>query len=133
MEVTHCFTASMTAFAAQKMLACHPTFSVPTSTLWSPLMFSKCLWMPVGTIFSTWRNSNAHLCFVHTSMSDAVLSGCPLLPSVIWQQNVSGYWQEGSTSTTIPPATSDRMRGNGLELCHGRYGLDIRKSFFSEW
>jgi len=24
------------------------------------------------------------------------------------------------------------MRGNGLKLCHGRFGLDIRKNIFSE-
>jgi len=27
----------------------------------------------------------------------------PLLPSVTWQQNIMGYWWEGSTSTAIPP------------------------------
>ena len=31
-----------------------------------------------------------------------------LLPSVTWQQNVMGYWWEGSSSTAIPPmSTSD--------------------------
>ena len=34
----------------------------------------------------------------------------PLLPSVTWQQNVTEYWWEGSTSTAIPPtSTSDTM------------------------
>ena len=51
--------------------------SVLTSTVWSPETFSKHHWMSVGTIFSTWTNSVPHLCFIHTSMSDTIVSECP--------------------------------------------------------
>lgn len=27
----------------------------------------------------------------------------------------------------------DRARGHGLELCQGRFGLDLREKFFPEW
>ena len=30
------------------------------------------------------------------------------------------------------PGNSDRMRSNGLKLCHGRLRLDIRNNFFPE-
>jgi len=51
--------------------------TVPTSTVWSPLMFSKCRWMSVAAIFSAWSNSVPHLCYIPTPMLDAVVSDCP--------------------------------------------------------
>jgi len=38
--------------------------TVLTSTGWSPQMFSKCQCMSVGAIFSTWKNSGTHFCFI---------------------------------------------------------------------
>ena len=44
------------------------------------------------------------------SCQTSLCQTAPLLPSVTQQQNVMGYWQEGSTFTAIPPtSTSDVM------------------------
>ena len=61
--------------------------TVLTSTAWSPQMFNKHWWMPVGTIFSTWRNSISPLWFTWTSTSETTVSDCPSLPSVAHHQN----------------------------------------------
>jgi len=50
--------------------------TVLTSTVWSPETFSQHWWMSVDAIFSTWRNSVTHLSFIHTSMSDTIVSDC---------------------------------------------------------
>ena len=44
-----------------------------------------------GHIFSILRNSVTHLCFMHTSMSDTILSGCPSATILTWQQNLTDY------------------------------------------
>jgi len=50
---------------------------VLTSTIGSPLVFSKCQWMAIGATFSTRRNSVPHFGSIYTSMSNAFLSDCP--------------------------------------------------------
>ena len=52
-----------------------------------------------------------HLCFICTFMSDAVLSDCPLLPSVAQQQNVTEYQQEGSPCAAVPPTSASDVVG----------------------
>jgi len=69
-----------------------------------------------GCHFSMWRNSFPQLSFIHTSMSDAMLSDCPLLPSVTQQQNGMKCWQEGSTSTAIPQTSANIVKQEALLL-----------------
>ena len=52
-----------------------------------------------------------HLCFTDISMSDAIFSDCPLLPSFAQQKNVMEYWQEGSTPTAVPPTSASDIVG----------------------
>ena len=51
--------------------------TVLTATVWSPSKFSNCQWMSTDTIFSPLRDSMTHLCFIHSSMSEVILSDCP--------------------------------------------------------
>ena len=37
----------------------------------------KCWWMSMGTLFSAWRNSFPHLCFICISKPETILSDCP--------------------------------------------------------
>ena len=54
-----------------------PCLTVLIFTVWSPSTFSKHWLMSLGATFSAWRNSMTCLCFMCTSVSDAILSDCP--------------------------------------------------------
>jgi len=62
-------------------------------------------------VLSPWKNSVTHLCFICTPCQMPLCQTAPLLPSVTQQQNVMGYWWEGSTSTTIPPTSTSGTVG----------------------
>ena len=104
-------------------------------------LFSKANSPLLSTFFSTVTTINyaflltinkslhATLVKICTGGGDLLLLPCqtpfcqtaPLLPSVTWQQNVTGYWWKGSTSTAIPPtSTSDivsqRNKTRGITL-----------------
>jgi len=49
-------------------------------------------------LYSAWRNSIPHLCFIFTSMSDPILSDCPSAAICHMAKNGMEYWQEGSTA-----------------------------------
>jgi len=51
--------------------------TVLTSTVWSPRLLSKHQRMSVDGIFSACRKSMTYLCFIHSFMSDTILSNCP--------------------------------------------------------
>ena len=51
--------------------------TVLTSTLWSPLMFSKHHWMSMGAIFFHMEEIRDTPLLICTSMSDAIVSDCP--------------------------------------------------------
>ena len=57
-------------------LCSHPLFGLQKRSA----NIDECQWMP---FFSTWGNSMSHLCFIHTSMSDAFVSDCP--SAAVWQ------------------------------------------------
>ena len=68
------------SFTSLSVLLKHITrhLTVLTSTVLSPEAFNKCQRMSIAVrFFSSWRSSVPHLCFIHISMTDIILSDCP--------------------------------------------------------
>ena len=49
----------------------------------------------------------------------------PLLPSVTQQQNVVGYWWEGSTSTATPPTSTSGVTGQHHKVGGITFGVAL--------
>ena len=96
-------------------LCSHPLFGL----LKCSADVDECHWV---LFFFTWRNLMTHLCFVHTSMSDANTAS-----EVTWQQSVIEYWWEGPTSTSIPPTSASDVVGqyNKIGSCTFRAALQV--------
>lgn len=94
---------------------CHHYWNAPPTALLRsyPLLVSinvQQVLMNVNesNFFPVRKNSIPHLCFIQTSLSDAIFcQTTPLLLSVTWQQYKKEYWWEGSFSPAIPPSASD--------------------------
>jgi len=82
-------------------------------SVWSLKTFSKHKQMSVGAISSVWRNSVTHVCFIHTFMSDSILSDCPSAAichtttwngilvgrfNLYWSTTNINFWCHGPTS-----------------------------------
>jgi len=52
-----------------------------------------------------------HLCFIHTSMSDTILSDYLSAAICHVTAKVTEYWWEGSTSTAVPPTSASDAMG----------------------
>ena len=91
--------------------------TVLTSTVWSPLMPRKHLWMLMGAIFSTWKNSVTELCFIHTSVFSAILLDypsaaiCHHLPSLWILVGRFGLYCHTTTSTSDAVGKHDKTGG----------------------
>ena len=73
-EVIHCFTAAVTEPLIGK---CCSHSWIFTNIHCVASINSNCQGTSVGVIFSARRNLIPHLCFMCTSVSDAILSDCP--------------------------------------------------------
>ena len=91
-----------------------PHLTALTSTVWSPETFSKHWRMSVGTIFPPQKGIKWHT-FVSAALACQPAS---LLPPATWQQNITGYWWEGSTSSAIPPTSTSDIVGQNNKTRH---------------
>ena len=133
------------------LLKCTPhRLTVLISTGWSPSMFSKYQWLSVVPFFPH-GGIQWHIFASYTLPCQVPFcQAAPLLPSVTWQQNVMGYWWEGSASTAIPPtSTADVVSqhnerggitsGSVLTCCFTQlleaafFGLDFNSVEASRW
>ena len=81
-------------------LCSHPLFGLHKHSA----SINKCQRVP---FFSSWKNSVTHLCFLGTSMSNAILSDCPCAAICCMATKCNGT----SVSTAIPPAYISDIKG----------------------
>ena len=100
--MTHCFTAAMMVLlmkcTTHSSLCSHPLFGLHKHSASA----NKWQWVP----FSPHGGIHFYPFASHTLPCQMSLCyTARLLPSVTWQQSVTGYWWEGSTSAAIPPTS----------------------------
>ena len=101
----------------------HQALTVLTSTVWSPSAFSKHRWM------SMHGGIQLHTFAPYTLPCRASLcQTAPLLPALAQQQNVMGYFWEGSVSTAIPPISASDVVGQQNKIGGITFGASLIKA-----
>ena len=103
-EVTRCYCCHCWNASATASLCSYPLFGLQKHSA----SISECQWVPCfphGGI--QWHTISSHALSCQTPFCQTT----PVLPSVARQQNVMGYWWEGSTSIAIPPTSASDIMG----------------------
>jgi len=81
--------------------------------------------MSMGAISSAWRTFVPCLCFIQTSVSEAILSDCPSAAICHAARRWNGISVEYSTFTTIPPTSTSFVVGQHNNIG----GITFRAAF----
>jgi hypothetical protein len=71
------------------------------------------------------EESMIHLCFIYTSMTDAILPDFSSAAVHYTAIQLTNYWWKGSTSTAIPPASTSNIIGQHNKIGGITFGAPL--------
>ena len=110
---------------------CHYWNTPPTASLCSHLLFchhkclasfSECQWVP---LFLHVRNQWCTIALDALPCQMLFCPTAPLLPSVMWQQNVTEYWWEISASTATQSTSASDLVGQQKKIGGVTFGAGL--------